>query len=1473
MPTPNAARIDDDIIHSSIWADIISIAAEAAVYTAAGIVVAAVATAAAPALAAAGAAVAGAATAIGGSCVVSGLIGGLIIRAGGWGDAISSACSDFANWLCPPSPEGKISTGSDNVETNGKKAARAAGRLLSQKEIDALPPDEEAQVDLVSSLLNMGKAFTSEMIQPTVDGPAGPVQESEKDQITCNKHSAIQYLAEGSDKVSINGLPAVRANDRSTCEGKVSEDVSKNVFIGGGSVVVRPIKSGKMPGLEFIYMAASLLRGNPKQILKKLPCMLAMGAVGMAVDRVGDAINAVFNPVHAATGAKTLFGEEDQDFILPARYPLVWQRIYNSRNPHHGLFGQGWMTPLEVSVVRETNYYCYRDMSGRELRFEPPVPGIQYYSADEGIIIAVNECGDLVIGDGDGECWRRFSPAADDPHHLQLKSLSDEYGNGLLLQYDEYQRLSTITDSAETFTAELLYSDKSSRSVQKIVERLQENETHTLVTYQYNLQGQVISVTDASGVVTRTFDYNQHSLLTQHRLPEGLICHYEWAEFDDWRVVEYRTNAGEHCVIDYDMDARVTHVTHANQYTHTHVWNVQFLVTDYTDESGNTWHYEWNDMGLLSRTVSPLNEQWCYFYNDFGCLTEETDPSGQTTLTKWLDSRDLIKSVTYPDGTRTVLSYDIHNGVIAEMDTSGYTTTFVRDEFGQVIHQIDAKQGINHMTYDSRGQLIRHQDCSGNSTYYRYNQRHQMMCTTDAEHEETHIEYDAAGRPLSVIRAEGWSNRFYWDELGRLTRHENADGTYHAYDWTDTGLLKRTINPEKGTVERHYDERGRLVALLNENQERYRFQWGPDSLVTDETGLDGVITHYDYDACGRAVQRTFAYGTEQALVHQAAYDVLGQLTKRTTADGVTLFGYNTTGQLISARTTTTGDNPYSQFVHMDYDKSGLLIREQTLSGRVDYTYDVLGNKTDVLFADGRTLKTLYYGSGHTLQINLDDAVITEFTRDHLHREVSRTQGHIVNRRQYDRLGRLSRQTCYHHTQQGTRPLNEMRWDYDLRHNLVAMQEETAPYGWKSYQYDNNEQLLNRRSDRYSPETYYYDAAANILDDAQSSACLHNRVTDYQGYHYEYDIFGRTTKKARFGEYWTYSYNSDHQLTGALHSSGNPGEKRCRVQFSYDPLGRRLHKMVDYLPALHTPEAYQRLPLNAHVCGTTTFLWEGLRLLSERRQGVEMLYVYEDNDSYSPLARIDHENGKKSVYYFRCQPNGLPDALDDSEGNPQWYARFTSWGKTEVESGRLHTPGHKYSQNLRFQGQYLDRETGLHYNTFRYYDPDTGRFTQHDPIGLMGGINLYQYAPNALVWVDPWGLSCSFDSKSKRWRNNETGRYTKRPTDPSELVRNGRVNKADIDAWANQGGIPNTWAADPGRFPSGGFKYEGSGYRVHGHGIDPVAQRRWPTSNSANGPTTSIKNTTTNQNYRTDGTWGTFGSNKDGAHIPLDGSGY
>ncbi|WP_258953908.1 RHS repeat-associated core domain-containing protein, partial [Yersinia similis] len=72
--------------------------------------------------------------------------------------------------------------------------------------------------------------------------------------------------------------------------------------------------------------------------------------------------------------------------------------------------------------------------------------------------------------------------------------------------------------------------------------------------------------------------------------------------------------------------------------------------------------------------------------------------------------------------------------------------------------------------------------------------------------------------------------------------------------------------------------------------------------------------------------------------------------------------------------------------------------------------------------------------------------------------------------------------------------------------------------------------------------------------------------------------------------------------------------------------------------------------------------------------------------------------------------------------------------------------------LRYPGQYSDDETGLHYNTFRYYDPEIGRFSTQDPIGLAGGINLYQYGPNPLTWIDPWGLTPWEFGKFNEWFN-------------------------------------------------------------------------------------------------------------------------
>jgi RHS repeat-associated protein len=97
------------------------------------------------------------------------------------------------------------------------------------------------------------------------------------------------------------------------------------------------------------------------------------------------------------------------------------------------------------------------------------------------------------------------------------------------------------------------------------------------------------------------------------------------------------------------------------------------------------------------------------------------------------------------------------------------------------------------------------------------------------------------------------------------------------------------------------------------------------------------------------------------------------------------------------------------------------------------------------------------------------------------------------------------------------------------------------------------------------------------------------------------------------------------------------------------------------------------------------------------------------------------------------------------------AVYRAWGNTlRTEQAAVESAEPIY-RPLRYQGQYFDAETGLHYNRFRYYDPDAGRFVSQDPIGLAGGVNLYQYAPNPLRWIDPLGLSnCKPEQKDEKF---------------------------------------------------------------------------------------------------------------------------
>jgi RHS repeat-associated protein len=160
------------------------------------------------------------------------------------------------------------------------------------------------------------------------------------------------------------------------------------------------------------------------------------------------------------------------------------------------------------------------------------------------------------------------------------------------------------------------------------------------------------------------------------------------------------------------------------------------------------------------------------------------------------------------------------------------------------------------------------------------------------------------------------------------------------------------------------------------------------------------------------------------------------------------------------------------------------------------------------------------------------------------------------------------------------------------------------------------------------------------------------------------------------------------------------------------------------------------------------------------------WVYEpDGTGYVPLAAIDQPLGKSgwvgkpTIHYVHTDHLGTPQEMTDENGRISWSADYSARGErqhslvlnSEEEAER------RTDCAIRFQGQYFDAETGLHYNTFRYYDPGCGRFISPDPINIEGGLNLYQYAPNAANWIDPWGWACHPNKTAGTRREQRLGR--------------------------------------------------------------------------------------------------------------------
>jgi RHS repeat-associated protein len=1335
---PHAARQGDAIVHSSIMADALGGFLEVAAGVAiAGAVSSAVVGATALTLATGGL----------GACVLGAVVSiavGVGMSATGTDESIGQFCSELANDLFPPEVCGYISSGSPDTFFNGLPAARAAGVLASA------PPGLPEDVAPEGTFLDMARGFFSELWRPTLASPVPGALPRPMDEVTCSRHPPMppQFLAEGSSKVFINGQPAVRSRDRSTCGALVtsSGQISPNIFIGGDPVAVRAVRSGKTPGVGLAGTALMLLRGGPGKFVSNLPCMLlgSLNAYGVSqvTGALARAVTGSPNPVHVATGAKVLGGPEELDFVLPGVMPFEWQRVYNSRDERRdGLFGAGWSVGFEVGVRIEPHpdggdRLTYVDEQARSIDLGViPLDGAAF-SAGEGLVVRRHESGWLLIESEDG-VYRLFEPPLADSSFLRLNQLGDRNDNRIHVDYDDQGRLTQLSDTYDVPRVALVYSGRWPRRVERIERVLADATRETLVSYGHDHLGDLAEVRDGLDNVVRRFVYHERRMV-EHQLPTGLRCFYEWDWVGgrEWRVVRHWTDDGDVHAFDYDLDARLTTVTDGLNRVSTRRWNSQHQITDYTDGLGQTWQFFWNHERQLLGAIDPQGGQWCYRYDEAGNLSSIEDPLGRIDSTLWLEHWSLPKVETDAAGNSWQYRYDARGNCTHAVDPLGHITRYRHDERGQVIEIIDATDKRKQLRWNDLGQIEAQTDCSGYRTWFKYDARGHLRRVDDAWGEQTLYQHDARGRLLQRTLPDGRVERFQRDPSGQLTGYTDPAGDTTRYHYNRRGQVRQRLDPHRRQVQFDYDAYGRLQSLTNENGESYRFAWDAGDQLIAQQDLDGSQKRYQYNALGNPLRlhhfpapSDSEQDTREPLVQRFERDALGRLSAKVTTDGRTDYHYDALDQL--TQVTFTNLEGQQQKLGFAYDALGQLLEEHSANGSLKHHYDELGNLTQTQVPDGRWLNRLYYGSGHLHQINLDGLVISDFERDRLHREVLRSQGQINTRSQYDRTGRLkSRQRRATHLPRQLPAQLSHEFEYDPSDNLTARlrtDRQRSETRRELLHYDSSSRICATQNNLTGQdETFAYDAAANLLNGSQFGAdpVRHNRLLSYQDKHYRYDGFGRLIEKTstRHGTQ-QFAYDAESRLIEVRNHRGN------FVRMSYDPLGRRIAKS-EYRPT-------------GREIGETRFTWDGLRLLHEQRFTQTSLYLYADA-SHDPLARVDGIGEHQTVRYYHNDLNGLPEQLTETDGSVVWQARYQVWGNTreEISGTSLAEP-----QNLRFQGQYLDRETGLHYNTFRFYDPDVGRFTTPDPIGLLGGLNLYQYAPNPIGWVDPWGWSCTPNKKT------------------------------------------------------------------------------------------------------------------------------
>jgi RHS repeat-associated protein len=1022
-------------------------------------------------------------------------------------------------------------------------------------------------------------------------------------------------------------------------------------------------------------------------------------------------------PVYSVNTSYLNLAVEDTDFAWQSfGHSLALRRVWNEPNGGAGMFGNGWTFAYESTLRTSGNansgtalitlgsgqIFTY-NVTGSQGQGSGTLTVNHAYSSGAikpvltGYLSEASGTGYYTYFDKNSKLTSRYdyvsTNATSGEKVYRLSTITDRNGNALTMTYDASGRLSKLTDASNRMTT--FGYDANNRCT------LLSTFNGKSATFEYDASGNLVRNVDLAGTVI-TYAYDANKLITS-MTAAGKTTGFTWFDLYGEKHVGSLTDANGKITKYEFVAAGGTKITEPGGGIRTYS-NSGGLTTSVTDPLNNRISTAFTSAALPSSTTDALGRVTRYEYDASGNITKLTDPAGKITTFTYDANWNLTKR-TDSLGNSWTYTYDTKNNLIGITSPLGLKATVTVDSKGLATKLTGPDGSYATSAYDSNGnsitianqlgktttfgfdgfglELTSVKDPKGNTTAFSYDPNRLLTSMTLPDNSTTRYSY-ACNALTSSTDGGGNTTTLQRDNLLKVTKVTNPLGKVSTFAYNSDGFKTAATDPLGRSTAFGYDAAHDMTSITDPLGQTILFSYNPDGSLASITNERGKTTTMSYDTRGLLAAITDPLGT---VTTTPGYDALGRITSVTNGRGHSVATvYDTDGRITEKKYDTTTVATYS------WNTASQLSAVTDSSGVKTFTRNAAGQITTVTYPDGLILSLTYDNTGNVSTIGYPGGLTVNYSYDALNRTSGVTFGSNAITLGYSAAGNLTTETRSNGVTSS--------YGYDAASQFTSLSHKKGATVIADLTYTRNDAGLPTNTSGSVPL-----AATTAIPTGTGTYNNADGVLTWNGDTYSHDADGNLT--AISGSK-TFSAVYDNQNRPTSITNGT-----TTTAYQYDGLGNRVKAQTATTTRTFHHDPWGRLLFETDSNGTVT-----------------ANYIYAGNR----LAASGTSSGG-FVFYLQDK-TGNTLALTDASGTIVGAYAYSPYGAVVNKSGTATTP-------FTYVGAYgvMDEGSNLYFMENRYYDADTGRFIQRDPIGFAGGqTNLYAYVGgNPVTKIDSKGL--------------------------------------------------------------------------------------------------------------------------------------